>query len=156
MLLKYWSKHRSTITYGLSLAGLLLLMKQLEWRFLVISNAFELYAGCIAMIFMVLGIWLTLKLNKPKANIVTIEKVVQLNGSAFVLNELAVTKTGISKRELQVLNLMARGFSNDEIAEQLFVSLNTVKTHSSKIFEKLEVRRRTEAIAKAKNLGIIA
>ncbi len=104
---------------------------------------------------MVLGIWLAKQLTKPKT--VLVEKTVYVSPSSenFERNEKAVEELGISKRELEVLELIAQGFSNNEIAERLFVSLNTIKTHSSNLFEKLEVNRRTQAVEAAKRLGII-
>ena len=155
MTLNYLSKHRSIIIYGSSLAALLFLLKWLEWRFIIVNYAFEIYAGFIAVIFTALGIWLALKLSKPKTTILTVEKGIRASANNFVLNERALNEMGISKRELEVLVLMAHGLSNQEIAQRLFVSLNTIKTHSSKVFEKLEVQRRTQAIEKAKRLSLI-
>jgi len=137
------------------MAALLFLLKWLEWRFIIFNNSFEIYAGIIAVIFTGLGIWLTLKLNKPKITVVTVEKEVLVKTDYFVFNEAALNETGISKRELEVLELMAVGLSNQQIAERLFVSLNTIKTHSSNMFVKLNVQRRTQAVEKAKRLSII-
>lgn len=157
MLAVFFNKNKLLILYGLSLALLLFLLKWLEYRFVVISHSFELYAGGIAVIFTGLGIWLALKLSKPKIQTVIVEKEVFVNSNTgFVFNETEFEKLGISKRELEVLQLMSGGLSNNEIAEKLFVSLNTVKTHSSKLFEKLDVKRRTQAIEKAKRLRLIA
>jgi len=158
MFTTFLSKNKLIIIYGSSLALLLLILKWLEYRFVVVSHSFEIYIGGIALIFMGLGIWLALKLAKPKVEtlIVEVEKEVFVNsGPDFVFNELELEKLGISKRELEVLQLMSAGLSNNEIAEKLFVSLNTVKTHSSKLFEKLDVKRRTQAIEKAKRLNLI-
>lgn len=155
MTVSYLSKNRSVIIYGVSLATLLFLLKWLEWHYIIIDYGFEIYAGFIAIIFTGLGIWLALKLSKPKVTILTIEKEIKVDSSDFVLNEVVLEKMGISKRELEVLLLMAKGLSNGEIAERLFVSLNTIKTHSSKIFEKLDVERRTQAVEKAKRLSLI-
>lgn len=158
MFTTFLSKNKLIIIYGSSLALLLLILKWLEYRFVVVSHSFEIYIGGIALIFMGLGIWLALKLAKPKVEtlIVEVEKEVFVNtGPDFVFNEVELEKLGISKRELEVLQLMSAGLSNNEIAEKLFVSLNTVKTHSSKLFEKLDVKRRTQAIEKAKRLNLI-
>jgi DNA-binding CsgD family transcriptional regulator len=154
MLHKYIFRHRSVLIYGVSLAAALFLMKWLEWRFLIVSHAFEIYAGIIAVIFTGLGIWLALKLSKPKINVVTIEKV-QTGHKGFVLNKSTLAQSGISARELEVLELMALGLSNEEIAGRLFVSLSTIKTHLSNVFFKLNVRRRTQAVEKAKRMGLI-
>ena len=152
----YWTRYRSVLIYGILLAALLLLLKWLEWRFIIVDYAFEMYAGFIAILFTGLGIWLALKLSKPKTATVYIEKevLVKDNGE-FVLNELELNRLGLSKRELEVLQLMAQGLSNQEIAGHLFVSLNTIKTHSSKLFEKMNVQRRTQAVDMAKKLSLI-
>ncbi|MEN0053232.1 MAG: response regulator transcription factor [Mucilaginibacter sp.] len=155
MTLSFLTRNRSVLIYGASLAVLLLLMKWLEWHFIIIDHAFELYAGALAIIFTLLGIWLALKLTRPKTNTVIVEKEVIVKTAHFILNEKELQKLGLSKREMEVLQLMAEGLSNHEIAERLFVSLNTIKTHSSKVFEKLEVNRRTQAIDKAKKLNLI-
>ncbi len=149
-------RHKQTILYSAALAGLLLLLKWLEWRFVVINYALEIYISAIAVIFTGLGIWLTLKLTKPKIEQVIVEQKIYINaGPDFIPNETAIKQLGLSKRELEVLQLMAKGNSNQEIAGQLFLSLNTVKTHAAKLFEKLAVARRTQAVDKAKNLGIL-
>lgn len=149
----FLTKNKDTILYGISLAVLLFLLKWLEIRFVVINHAFEIYAGIIAVLFTALGIWLSMKLTKPKVQIQVVEKEVE---EEFVLNEDELNRLGLSKRELEVLQLMADGLSNQEIADKLFVSLNTIKTHSSKVFEKLDVKRRTQAIEKAKRLSLIS
>ena len=153
MLLRFLNKYRDTILYGISLALLLFLLKWIELRFIIINHAFEIYAGIIALLFTALGIWLALKLNKPKIETKVIEKAVIVND--FNFNETAMAYLGLSKRELDVLQLMAEGLSNQEIAERLFVSLNTIKTHTSNLFEKLGVKRRTQAVEKAKRLSLI-
>jgi len=155
MTLNFLTRNRSVFIYGASLAILLLLMKWLEWRFIIVDYAFELYAGALAIIFTLLGIWLALKLTRPKTNTIIVEKEVVVKTNHFVLNEKELQNLGLSKRELEVLQLMAEGLSNHEIASRLFVSLNTIKTHSSKVFEKLEVNRRTQAVDKAKKLSLI-
>lgn len=143
-------------TYGLGLAALLFMVRWLEVRYVIMHHAFEIYAGAIALIFTVLGIWLALKLSKPKVETKIIEKEVFVPAAeTFLFNQAAFDKLGLSKRELDVLQLMADGLSNQEIADQLFVSLNTIKTHISRLFEKLEVKRRTQAIELAKKQSLI-
>lgn len=146
--------YQQFIVYGLSLAVLILLMRWLEFRFLILYHSFEIYAGAIALIFTALGIWLALKLSKPKIETKVIEK--EVFASTFIFNEAKSQELRLSKREIEVLQLMADGLSNQEIADRLFVSLNTIKTHSSRLFEKLEVKRRTQAIELAKKLSLIA
>jgi len=147
-------KNKQNILYGVSLALLLLLLKWLEWHFVIVDHAFEIYAGSIAVIFTGLGIWLAIKLITPKVKTVVIEKPVFANAD-FVLNEAELNRLRLSARELEVLQLMADGLSNLQIAERLFVSLNTIKTHTSNLFLKMEVERRTQAIEKAKRLNLI-
>ena len=149
-MVRTFSKYKQTIYYGISLAGLLFLLRWLELRLLIFNNRFEIYAGAIAVIFTALGIWLTVKLIKPKTIIVEKEQ-----SAKFEFDSKMCASLGISKRELEVLELMASGMSNNEIAEQLFVSLNTIKTHGARLFEKLEVNRRTKAIEKGKRLRLI-
>ncbi len=144
------------ILYSLSLAILLFVLRWLEIRFIIIDHALEIYVGAIALIFTGLGIWLSFKLVNRKPETKIVEKTVYLeNEPNFMLNQEEIEKTGLSKRELEVLQLMAEGLSNEEIAERLYVSLNTIKTHTSRVFEKLDVKRRTQAIEKAKRLRVI-
>jgi two-component system, NarL family, response regulator LiaR len=157
-VVKFFLKNRLVILYGAALAGLLFLLKWLEFRFLIIDHSFEVYIGAIALIFTTLGIWLALKLTKPKIETVVVEKEVYVSPpkQPGLPDEQRLQQLGISKREWEVLALMSEGLSNQEIASRLFVSVNTIKTHSSKIFEKLDVRRRTQAIEKGKRLGLLA
>lgn len=114
------------------------------------------FIGAIAIVFTVLGIWLALKLVKPKVKSHIIEKEVYIdNPGPKEINHKEIAKLGISKRELEVLNLMATGLSNEEIVGKLFISMNAVKTNSSNIFLKLDVKRQTQAVGKAKRLNII-
>src|SRR5258705_11909009 len=156
-------KNKATIVYSISLAFLLFLLKWLELRFIIFDHSFEIYIGLIAIIFTVLGIWLALKLSKPKIETVVVEKEVYVNRNenlpdrqaGFVLDTSLVSQLELSKRELEILSLLAQGHSNQEIAAKLFVSLSTVKTHNQNLFEKLDVKRRTQAVEKAKRLNLI-
>jgi len=148
-------KYRTIWIYGCSLAILLFVLKWLELRLLIYDHAFDIYIGAIALLFTALGIWLALKLSKPKINTVVVEKTVYKEPGEFSLNQAALEKSGLSWREMEVLQLLASGNSNKAISEQLYVSPNTVKTHCSKIFEKLEVHSRMQAIEKAKKIGLL-
>lgn len=153
----FWVKHKSTLIYSLSLALLLFLLKWIELRFIIFEHAFEIYAGMIAVIFTALGIWLALKLSKPKIETVIVEKKVPvIQKEEISLNTGLISQLEISRRELEILSLMAQGHSNGEIAEKLFISLSTVKSHNQNLFVKLDVKRRTQAVEKAKRLQIIA
>jgi DNA-binding CsgD family transcriptional regulator len=150
------SKRKELLIYGISMALVLFLLKLLEAHFIVYNYRLDLFIGAIAIVFTVLGIWLALKLVKPKVETRIIEKEVYIDNPAPAeINQKEIENLGISSRELDVLNLMAAGLSNEEIAGKLFISLNTVKTHSSNIFLKLDVKRRTQAVDKAKRLNII-
>jgi DNA-binding CsgD family transcriptional regulator len=149
-------RNKATIVYSISLAFLLFLLKWLELRFIIFDHSFEIYIGFIAVIFTALGIWLALKLSKPKIETVVVEKEVYVSRNEnFVLDTLLISQLELSKRELEILSLLAQGHSNQEIAVKLFVSLSTVKTHIQNLFEKLDVKRRIQAVEKAKRLSLI-
>jgi DNA-binding CsgD family transcriptional regulator len=147
--------------YSISLAFLMFLLKWLELRFIIFDHAFEIYIGFIAVIFTALGIWLALKLSKPKVETVVVEKEVYVTRNdpdgyrEFIPNTSLISQLELSKRELEILTLMAQGHSNEEIAAKIFISLSTVKSHNQNLFAKLDVRRRTQAIEKAKRLNLI-
>ena len=152
----FLQKNKTIIIYSISLAFLLFLLKWLEIRFTIFNHSFVIYIGFIVIIFTALGIWLALKLSKPKIETVVIEKQLYVNiNENFVLNESLITQLELSKRELEILGLLSKGLSNQEIASKLFISLSTVKTHNQNLFEKLEVERRTQAVEKAKRLNLI-
>ncbi len=142
------------LVYGL-LGGLLIAgLKFVEYRFLVLEHSVEIYGGLIALLFAGLGIWLGLKLTRKKEVIVVKEVPVSVAGP-FALNEGRLRELGVTRRELEILELIANGMSNREIAEKLFVSENTVKTHSSRLFDKLSAKRRTQAVQIGKEMGLI-
>lgn len=156
------------LIYGLTGGALIAILKVIEFRFLVVEHSFEIYGGLIALLFAGLGIWLGLKLTK-KEEVVLLKEVVRevpvpqpnstarqaRGGEPFAVNEQQLKQLGITKRELEILELIAQGMSNREIAEKLFVSENTVKTHSSRLFDKLGAKRRTQAVQIAKENGLI-
>jgi len=114
----------------------------------------EIYGGLTALVFAILGIWLGLKLTR-KEEVVVVKEIAVLTAQPFALNEERLRELSITKRELEILELIAQGMSNREIAEKLFVSENTVKTHSSRLFDKLSAKRRTQAVQIGKELGLI-
>ena len=138
------------------MALLLLILKWLELRFIIFSHSYEIYIGLIAFLFTGLGIWLALKLSKPKVETIVVEKEIYIErAQKFIPNTSLITELELSKRELEVLEFLAKGNSNQEIASQLFVSLSTVKAHNQNLFEKLDVKRRTQAVEKARRLHLI-
>jgi len=139
---------RTVIIYGLALAALTGLLKLVEYKYLIRDIPLEFYIGAVALMFTILGVWSGLKLTRPK--VVEVEVA-----GPFQRNDANVAKLGISRREFEVLELIASGLSNQDIADRLFVSTSTVKTHVSNVLAKLDASRRTEAIARAKELRII-
>jgi len=152
----FLARNKQIIIYGVALAAITLLLRWLEMRYVLADQPLETYGGLIAIVFTALGIWLALKLRKPKVNTVIVEKEVYIaNPADFTLNENELKRLNMSRRELEVLQLIAEGLSNQEIADKLFVSPNTIKTHSAQIFEKMEVKRRTQAVDMGKKLSLI-
>src|SRR6185503_7478574 len=142
------------LIYGLSAGVLIVVLRLIEFRFLIVSHSLEIYGGLIALVFASLGIWLGLKLTRKK-EVVVLKEVPVPASQPFTLNEVRLKDLGITKRELEILELIAHGMSNREIAEKLFVSENTVKTHSSRLFDKLSAKRRTQAVQIGKEMGMI-
>jgi ATP/maltotriose-dependent transcriptional regulator MalT len=142
------------LTYGIIGGILLAVLQATEYRFLVIEHSIEIYSGLIAATFAALGIWLGLRMHRPRQ-----KHAVQQSAATpiqpFVANQKRREDFGITPRELEVLELIAQGMSNREIAEKLFVSENTIKTHSSRVFDKLGAKRRTQAVQLGKELGLL-
>jgi DNA-binding CsgD family transcriptional regulator len=162
---------RHILTYGLIGGVLIVVLALSEYRFMVIEHSVEIYGGLVAVTFAVLGIWLGLKLTKTQERVVVKEVPVEVpvevrvqvpalasvNGtvSPFVRDERRREQLTITPREIEILELIAQGLSNREIAEKLFVSENTVKTHSSRVFDKLGAKRRTQAVQFGKEFGLL-
>ena len=143
---------RQIILWGAIGGVLIALLKILEYKHFIHEYPSAMYGGLVAFLFTAIGIYLGLKWTRPHEVIVVKEVRV---GGPFVLNELALRDIGLTQREHEILGLIAEGLSNREIGERLFVSENTVKTHSSRLFEKMEVNRRVQAVRKGKELGLI-
>ena len=145
---------RPVLLYGLIAGILIAALKWTEYRFLVTEHSIEIYGGLIAATFAALGIWLGLKLTRKQERVVTTEVPVT-TGEPFRPDDSKREALRITPRELEILELIADGLSNREIAEKLFVSENTVKTHSSRVFDKLGAKRRTQAVQLGKELRLI-
>jgi NarL family two-component system response regulator LiaR len=145
---------RHILLYGLIGGILIAVLKWTEYRFLVLEHSVEIYGGLIAATFAVLGIWLGLRLTRTEERVV-IKEVLVPTGGPFIPNDSKREALGITPRELEILELIAQGMSNREIAAKLFVSENTVKTHSSRVFDKLGAKRRTQAVQLGKELRLI-
>ena len=151
---------KTVLLYGLLGGVLIAALKLVEYRFLVLEHSLEIYGGIVALLFATLGIWLGLKLTRTKETVVIKEVPVPVEvpvhtPGPFVMNAARLEQLGITPRELEILEAIAAGLSTREIAEKLFVSENTVKTHSSRLFDKLNAKRRTQAVQIAKEAGLI-
>ncbi len=145
---------RHVLMYGLIGGILIALLRWTEYQFVVVEYSIEIYGGLIAATFAVLGIWLGLKLTAKRQTIVVREVLVPAK-EPFVPDERKREDLHITRREFEILELIAQGLSNREIAEKLFVSEHTVKTHSSRVFDKLGARRRTQAVQLGKQFGLL-
>jgi len=143
---------KTVLLYGAIGGVLIAVLKLIEYRFLVVEHSLEIYGGIVALLFSVLGIWLGLKLTRTRETVVVREVPLE---TPFVRNAARVEQLGITRRELEILELIAAGLSNREIASRLYVSENTVKTHAASVFEKLDAKRRTQAVQLAKEAGLI-
>jgi DNA-binding CsgD family transcriptional regulator len=147
---------RTVLLYGVLGGAMILALKLIEYRFLVVEHSLEIYGGLVALLFSALGIWLGLKLTRPTERVVVREVLVPVAAeTSFVANAANLERFGLTPRELEILRLIAEGLSNREIAERVHVSENTVKTHSTNLFAKLNARRRTQAVQIAKEAGVI-
>ena len=153
---------KTILVYGLLGGVLIAALKLVEYRFLVLEHSLEIYGGIVALLFSGLGIWLGLKLTRTHETVVVREVPVHVevqvpvyDAGPFERNEARLKQLGITPRELEILEAMAAGLSNREIAQRLFVSENTVKTHAARVFEKLSAHRRTQAVQLAKEAGLI-
>jgi two-component system, NarL family, response regulator LiaR len=144
---------RTTLLFGI-VGGLLIAgLKLIEYRFLVVEHSLEIYGGLVAVVFSVCGIWLGLRLTRGRDGD---SSPSVRSAESFVVDRARLEAIGITPREHEILELIAAGLSNREIAEKLFVSENTVKTHSRRLFDKLNAKRRTQAVQRAKEAGLIA
>ena len=144
---------KTVLVYGLCGGLLIAALRLAEYRFLVIEHSLELYGGLIAVVFAAIGIRLGLTLTRRPE--VVVREVAVPSNQPFTRNDAKATELGITPRELEILERIASGMSTREMADALFVSENTVKTHASRLFDKLDVRRRTQAVEVGRRLGLI-
>ncbi len=145
---------KHVLLFGLLGGILIAALRLIEYRWLVVEHSVEIYGGLVAAVFASVGIWLGLRLTKRTQTVVVREVLVPAPVN-FVRDERKLESLGITPRELEILELIAAGLSNKEIAERVHVSENTVKTHSSRVFDKLGARRRTQAVQMGKQLRLI-
>lgn len=151
---------RHVLIFGLVGGLLIATLQYTEYRFVVIEHSVELYGALVAVLFATFGIWLGLRITRRRETetVVVKEVLVPAGGLAlepFSPNTAQQQNLGITARELEILTLIARGLSNREIATELFVSENTVKTHCARAFDKLGAARRTQAVQRGKELGLL-
>ena len=151
---------RHVLIFGLVGGLLIAVLQYTEYRFVVIEHSVELYGALVAILFAAFGIWLGLRITRRREIIreTVVVKEVLVPAEApvpFAPNTVQQQSLGITARELEILGLVAHGLSNREIAAQLFVSENTVKTHCSRAFDKLGAARRTQAVQRGKELGLL-
>jgi len=152
---KIFGNSRHIILYGLFMAILVFILKWLQWKYLIADNSSDIYIGLIAFFFTLLGTWIATQLAKPKIQTVIVEKEVYLTRpDDITINETELKNLSLTTREYEVLQLLTRGYTNAEVAEKLFLSLSTVKTHVSNLFVKMDVKNRTQAVEKANRLKI--
>jgi DNA-binding CsgD family transcriptional regulator len=145
---------KHVLLFGL-LGGLLIaVLKLIEYRWLLVAHSVEIYGALVAALFAALGIWLGLRLTR-RVETVVVREVLVPAPSSFERDDRKLEALGITPRELEILELIAEGLSNREIAQRVNVSENTVKTHSSRVFEKLGARRRTQAVQLGKEYRLI-
>ncbi len=149
---------RRVVIYGVLGGLLIMLLRYIKYRYIVIEHSVEIYGGLIAIVFVTLGLGLGSRLNGRAAPARSADGIASdpapLDASRPSA-EPAPDAPRITKREQEILALIADGLSNKEIADRLFVSENTVKTHSSRLFEKLSVNRRTQAVQVGQRFGLI-
>ena len=149
-----WRQWRPILFFGAAGGLLVASLRFIEYRFLVVEHSIEIYSGLIALLFAAVGIRLGLTLTKTR-EVTVIKEVAVAAPIEFVRNEQQVAALAITPRELDILDQIAAGKSTREIAQDLFVSENTVKTHASRLYDKLGVKRRTQAVQEARRLGLL-
>jgi NarL family two-component system response regulator LiaR len=145
---------KHVLLYGLLAGVLIVALRFIEYRWLVLTHSTEIYGGVIAALFATLGLWLGFRFRR-KVEVIREVPVPVPAPADFVRDDAKVASLGLTPRELEILGLIAQGLSTREIAERVFVSENTVKTHSSRVFDKLGARRRTQAVQLGKELRLI-
>ena len=160
---------RLVLLYGLAGGVLIALLRAIEYRYLVVEHSLELYGGLIAALFSAVGIWLGLRMTRARERVVVqhvVREVVRevpvpvtvevpVPAAPFVRDAARVEALGLTPRELEILELIAAGLSTREIAERIYLSENTVKTHAGRLYDKLGARRRTQAVQLGQQLGLI-
>ena len=146
------------VIYGIAGGLLIAALRFAEYRFLVVEHSIEIYGGLIALLFAGLGVWLGLTITRKeivKEEVIVVKEVPLGRDAPFTVNEVRQRQLAITPRELEILGLLAQGMSAKEMAATLFVSENTVKTHTARLFDKLGVNRRIKAVEAGRTFGLI-
>jgi DNA-binding NarL/FixJ family response regulator len=149
---------KAVLIYGISGGLLIAALRFAEYRFLVVEHSVEIYGALIAAVFAGVGVWLGLTITRRevvKEEVIVVREVPAAPDAPFAVNEERLRELAITPRELEILGLLARGLTAKEMAAALFVSENTVKTHTARLFDKLGVNRRIKAVEAARTFGLI-
>ncbi len=151
---RIWKKWRHLLIYGFILGLLIISLRLLRWKYVIADQSLEIYIGIVALFFMGLGVWVAMQWFSPQSK--TAEETESIPGQEpFSIDEKALERLQLTEREQEVLGLIVKGYSNLEIAKALHLSVSTIKTHVSNLYSKLEVKRRGQAIGKARKLRIV-
>jgi len=145
---------RHVLIFGLVGGLLIAVLQWVEYRFLVIEHSGEVYGALVAVVFAGFGVWLGMRQSRPGGK-ESAGPELRAEGEGFQVDRGQQERLGITARELEILVLVAEGLSNREIGERLFVSENTVKTHCARVFDKVGAVRRTQAVQRGKELGLL-
>jgi DNA-binding NarL/FixJ family response regulator len=146
------------LVYGIAGGLLIAALRFAEYRFVVVEHSIEIYAALIAAVFAGVGVWLGLTITRKeivKEEVVVVKEVPAAADVPFAVDQARLRELAITPRELEILGLLARGMSAREMAAALFVSENTVKTHTARLFDKLGVNRRIKAVEAGRTFGLI-
>ena len=149
---------KAVLIYGISGGILIAALRFAEYRLLVVEHSLEIYGGLIAAVFAGVGVWLGLTITRKevvKEQVIVVREVPAPPDAPFVVDEGRLRELAITPRELEILGLLAKGLSAKEMAAALFVSENTVKTHTARLFDKLGVNRRIKAVETGRTFGLI-
>jgi len=150
----FFQRSQHIFLYAGLMALLVFVLKWLQWKFLITDNSVEIHTGLIALLFTILGVWMAAQATKSKPKTIVVEKEVYLISEEGTINETELNKLNLTGREYDVLQLVAKGYSNADIAANLFLSVSTVKTHVSNLLVKMDVKNRAQVVEKSKRLKI--
>ena len=140
--------YRSILIFGCLLAVFAVLLQLVEYKYYIGHLTTDIYTSVVATIFTGVGIWIGVNILKSKKE----EQALVTNPE---MQQAKIKELNLNDREYEMLQFIAKGLSNQEIADELYLALPTIKTHISNLYSKLDVRSRTQAIYKAQALNLI-